>query len=79
MDLSKSVPVKRKVNDEDEPAEDKEVDVRKTALHIGISFWVIFDWQNYGLSAYENRVSKLFLESKVDLITCKALRGRKYV
>lgn len=42
----------------------------------GISFWVIFDWPEYGIQGYENHLTKLFLKERADLYSCKAVRGR---
>ena len=42
----------------------------------GISFWVIFSWPEYGIQAYEDHITKLFLKEQVDLYSCKAVRGR---
>ena len=43
---------------------------------LGISFWVIFDWPEYGLSAYESHLTKLFLSSGLSNLSCKAGRGK---
>jgi len=45
----------------------------------GISFWVIFDWPEYGIQGYENHLTKLFLKEEVDLYSCKAVRGRSKI
>jgi len=42
----------------------------------GISFWVIFDWPEYGIQGYENHLTKIFLKEEVELYSCKAVRGR---
>ena len=42
----------------------------------GISFWVIFDWPECGITNYENHLSKLVMKSGLDLYNCKAVRGR---
>ena len=42
----------------------------------GLAFWVIFDWPEYGLNAFENYLSKLILKTGLDLLSCKAVRGR---
>ena len=42
----------------------------------GISFFVIFDWPQYGLIGYEDHLSKIFLETGVHMVSCKAIRGR---
>ena len=40
------------------------------------SFWVIFDWPEYGLSAYESHLTKLFLSSGISKLSCKAVLGK---
>jgi len=42
----------------------------------GISFWVMFDWPEYGIQGYVNHLTKLFLKEEIDLYSCKAVRGR---
>ena len=42
----------------------------------GISFWVMFDWPECGIAAYESHLSKLVMEAGLDLYNCKAIRGR---
>ena len=63
-------------SEEDEEVEAAEDDVEELSILPGVSFWVVFDWPQYGLAAYEDRISKHFMESGVDLINCKAVRGR---
>jgi len=50
--------------------------LKKFILYLGISFWVIFDWPQYGLAGYENYISKLFFENGIDLQSCNAVRSR---
>ena len=46
----------------------------------GVSFWVIFDWPEYGLSAYESHLTKLFLSTGLSNLSCKAVRAKsKYL
>ena len=42
----------------------------------GISFWVCFDWPQYGITAFENHLTKLILSCDLELHSCKAVRGR---
>ena len=42
----------------------------------GLAFWVMFDWPEYGLSAFECYLSKLILKTGLDLLSCKAVKGR---
>ena len=52
----------------------KEESARKNVP--GISFWVIFDWPQYGIKAYENHLSKLMINSNMDVFACRAISGR---
>ena len=42
----------------------------------GISFWVMFDWPEYGLAAFENNLTKMFLSTGLSILSCKAVKGR---
>ena len=42
----------------------------------GISFYVIFDWPECGIGFYESYLSKMVMETGLDIYNCKALRGR---
>lgn len=42
----------------------------------GVSFWVIFDWPEYGLTAFESHITKMFLSSGLSILSCKAVKGR---
>lgn len=42
----------------------------------GLGFWVIFDWPQYGVRAFEDHLSRLCFREKMDLVSCKAVRGR---
>ena len=55
---------------------EKQHDVREDVIYPGVAFWVIFDWPQYGLSAFENHLSKIFMESGLDLLSTSAIRGR---
>jgi len=48
----------------------------KNDVHAGISFWVVFDWAQYGIQAFENHLAKLILKSNLNLHSCKAIKGR---
>ena len=78
----KKKPKKRKIihrdpnESEEEENEEEASDNDELSIIPGVSFWVVFDWPQYGLAAYEERISKHFMESGVDLINCKAVRGR---
>jgi len=42
----------------------------------GISFWVIFDWPEYGIKAYENHLRKLMINTNMNVFACRAIHGR---
>ena len=42
----------------------------------GLSFWLVLDSPNYALEKYEWDLLKLFMSSKLNLQSCKALKGR---
>eukprot|EP00111_Clytia_hemisphaerica_P019795 TCONS_00058404-protein len=43
----------------------------------GISFFVMFDWAECAIDSYENHLSKVVMNSGLDIYNCRALRGRK--
>ena len=42
----------------------------------GISFWIVFNWPEYGISSFAEHISREFLTAEFDLISCKAIRSR---
>ena len=42
----------------------------------GISFWIVFNWPEYGISPFAEHISREFLTAEFDLISCKAIRSR---
>ena len=42
----------------------------------GISFWVVFNWPEYGISSFAEHIYRKFLTAEFDLISCKAIRSR---
>ena len=42
----------------------------------GISFWIVFNWPEYSISLFAEHISREFLTSEFDLISCKAIRSR---
>ena len=42
----------------------------------GISLWVVFNWPDSGLAAFEEYISKGILAVGLDLKSCKAIQGR---
>ena len=43
----------------------------------GISFWIVFNWSEYGISSFAEHISREFLTVEFDLISCKAIRSRR--
>ena len=41
-----------------------------------MAFWVMFDWPEYGIVAYENHLTQLFLSLGVTNIEAKAVKAR---
>ena len=41
-----------------------------------ISFWIVFNWPEYGISSFAEHISREFLTAEFDLISCKAIRSR---
>ena len=52
----------------------KKDDENKTIA--GISFWIMFDWPEVGIEAFEGHLNRLALEVGLDTIHCKAVKGR---
>ena len=42
----------------------------------GMAFWVMFDWPEYGIVAYENHLTQLFFSLGVTNIEAKAVKAR---
>ena len=42
----------------------------------GISFWIMFNWLEYGISSFAEHISREFLTAEFDLISCKTIRSR---
>ena len=42
----------------------------------GISLWIVFNWPEFGLPAFEEYISKETLAAGLVLRSCKAVRGR---
>ena len=64
------------VEKDEEENDTTETDTREEDVYAGISFWVIFDWPQYGLQAYENHLAKTVLKANMNLISCKSIKGR---
>ena len=41
-----------------------------------ISFWIVFNWPEYGISSFAEHISRGFVTAEFDLISCKAIRSR---
>ena len=42
----------------------------------GMAFWVMFDWPEYGLTAFESHLTKLCLSCGISNLECKAVKAR---
>ena len=42
----------------------------------GVSFWIVINWPQYGLSSFVENISSEFLTAEFDLISCEAMRSR---
>ena len=42
----------------------------------GISLWIMFNWPESGLAAFEEYISKEILAAGLDLTSCKTIQGR---
>lgn len=42
----------------------------------GVSFWVMFDWPDMAIESYECHLTKIVIESGLDIVHCKAVKGR---
>ena len=42
----------------------------------GISFWIVFNWLEYGILSFAKHIFKEFLTAEFDLISCKTIRSR---
>ena len=42
----------------------------------GISFWIVFNWPEYGILSFAEHISREFLTAEFDLISCKTIRSR---
>ena len=45
-------------------------------FNCGISFWIIFNWPEYGISLFAEHILREFLTAEFDSISCKATRSR---
>ena len=59
-----------------ESEEELEIQKEDKISRPGLSFWLVLDSPNYALEKYERDLSKLFMSSKLNLQSCKAVKGR---
>ena len=64
---------RRRRDDSASSEEDAEESVNNNC---GISFWIVFNWLEYGISSFAEHISREFLTAEFDLISCKAIRSR---
>ena len=60
-------------NDSGSSEEDVE---ESSSNNCGISFWIVFNWPEYGISSFAEDISREFLTADFDLISCKAIRSK---
>ena len=65
---------RRRRSDSDGSEEEQEAEY--SSNNCGVSFWIVFNWPEYGISAFEEYLSREFLTAKFDIISCKAIRSR---
>ena len=53
-----------------------EEDMEESSNNCGISFWIVFNWPEYGISSFAEHISRELLTAEFDLISCKAIRPR---
>ena len=41
-----------------------------------ISFWIVFNWPEYGISSFAEHIPREYLTAEFDLISCKTIRSR---
>ena len=61
-------------NDSGSTEEDIE---ESSSNNCGISFWIVFNWPEYGISSFAEHISREFLTTGFDLISYKATRSRR--
>ena len=54
----------------------KDETVAEQTFYPGISLWIVFNWPESGLAAFEEYISKEILAADLDLRSCKAIQGR---
>ena len=69
----KNSKARRRRNDSGSSEENGEESINNNC---GISFWVVFNWPEYGISPFAEHISREFLTAEFDLISCKAIRSR---
>ena len=42
-----------------------------------ISFWIVFNWLEFGISSFAEHTSREFLTAEFDLISCKVIRSKR--
>ena len=58
-------------------SESSEEDVEESSYHnCGISFWIVFNSPEYGISSFAEHISRKVLTAEFDLISYKAVQSR---
>jgi len=42
----------------------------------GVGVWIFYDWPEYGTAAFENFVTKIFIDEKISVLSCKSVKPR---
>ena len=69
----KNTKARRRRNDSRSSEEEREESINNNC---DISFWIVFNWHEYGISSFAEHISREFLTAVFDLISCKAIRAR---
>ena len=60
----------------DDSGSSEEDGVESINNNCGISFWIVFNWPEYGISSFAEHISREILTAEFDSISCKAIRAR---
>ena len=66
----------RKEESRNDSGSSEEAGEESSNNNCGISFWIVFNWPEYGISSFADNISRKFLTAEFNLISCKAIRSR---
>ena len=72
MGEKKNTKARRRRDDSGSSEEDGE---ESNNNNCGISFWIVFNWPEYGIWSFVEHISREFLTAEFDLISCQAIRS----